>query len=358
MTERPNEITVIGGGIVGASIAWHLTAAGASVTLLSEKPGGIATPTSFAWINASWGNPHAYFSLRMRSIAEWHRLAGDIPALPLTWQGSLCWDLPDDRLAAYREEHTAWGYALTPVTKAEAAELEPTLIDPPPFSLRATMEGSAEPEITARILIEDALKRGMTLIEGAHVESLERNQTGAVTLTLKDGRSLEAKTLVLAAGADTARLAAGLSVDVPIETPPGLLVHSKPVEPCLNGLVIAPELHVRQTAEGRLVAGTDFGGMDPGTNPDAAAARLFGKLKAFLKGGEKLEMEFYTVGYRPTPVDGFPILGRAEGIDNLYLAVTHSGVTLAPAIGLLASREILGGEDEPLFSPYRLSRFR
>lgn len=357
MTDRVNEITVIGGGIIGASIAWHLTAAGASVTLLSEKPGGIATPTSFAWINASWGNPQAYFNLRMRSIAEWKRLAADIPGLPLSWQGSLCWDLPDDRLAAYRDEHTAWGYALATVTKAEAATLEPALVDPPAISLRATMEGAAEPETTARALIEDALKRGMTLIEGTPVESLQRDQHGQLTLTTSDGRSLRPKTLVLAAGAGTPQLAAGLGVDVPVETPPGLLVHSKPVEPCLNGLVIAPELHVRQTADGRLVAGTDFGGMDPGTNPDAAAVELFGKLKAFLKGGEKLEMEFYTVGYRPTPVDGFPILGRPQGMDNVYLAVTHSGVTLAPAIGLLASREILGGEDEPLFAPYRLSRF-
>ncbi len=69
-------IVVVGAGIIGASIAWHLTRAGARVTILAAgDPGGLATPASFAWINASSGNPKPYFDLRMRSMAEWTRLA-------------------------------------------------------------------------------------------------------------------------------------------------------------------------------------------------------------------------------------------------------------------------------------------
>ena len=52
------QIIVIGAGIIGASIAWHLTKAGAGVTVVSESgAGGVATPNSCAWLNASWGNP-------------------------------------------------------------------------------------------------------------------------------------------------------------------------------------------------------------------------------------------------------------------------------------------------------------
>ena len=43
---------------------------------------------------------------------------------------------------------------------------------------------------------------------------------------------------------------------------------------------------------------------------------------------------------------------------GLYLAVMHSGMTLAPAVGLFASGELLKGEEEPLLAPYRLARFR
>ena len=95
---------VIGGGIIGASIAWHL-AQSSNVTIIAEKLGGVATPNSFAWINASWGNPEHYVRLRMRSMAEWRHLKEAVPAIPVSWCGGLGWDLPPDRLLAFAREH-------------------------------------------------------------------------------------------------------------------------------------------------------------------------------------------------------------------------------------------------------------
>ncbi|RWX66022.1 FAD-binding oxidoreductase, partial [Mesorhizobium sp. M4B.F.Ca.ET.089.01.1.1] len=92
-------------------------------------------------------------------------------------------------------------------------------------------------------------------------------------------------------------------------------------------------------------------------NAEDTARELFKATKAMLRGAEGLELDFHTVGYRPTPVDGFPIIGRAEGMDGLYVAVMHSGITLAPAVGLFAAREILAGERDPLLQPYWLNRF-
>ncbi|WJH40842.1 FAD-binding oxidoreductase [Aliirhizobium terrae] len=350
-------ITVIGGGIIGASIAWHLTTAGAKVRLVCETTGGVATPNSFAWINASWGNPHDYFKLRMRAIAEWSRLKGEVPDLPLSFRGGICWDMPEDDLIAYAENHAAWGYDINRIDAAAISAREPALAAVPALALDVPVEGVAEPQETAEMLIADAKRRGMELVENVHVTGLRKDEAGRIISIATDHGEWPAEEVVLAAGAATAELAATIGVDVPLETPPGLLVHSKPAAPLINGLVIAPELHLRQTAEGRLVAGTDFGGMDPGTDPDGAAEELFAKVKAFVRDGESLEMDFYTIGYRPTPEDGFPIVGRADGVEGLYLAVTHSGITLAPALGLFAAREILDGEREPLLAPYRLSRF-
>ena len=45
------------------------------------------------------------------------------------------------------------------------------------------------------------------------------------------------------------------------------------------------------------------------------------------------------MGHRPTPADGFPVVGRPDGTAGLYVAVMHSGVTVATAVGLLAARE-------------------
>ena len=349
-------VIVIGAGIIGASIAWHLTKAGAQVTVISESgAGGVATPNSFAWINASWGNPEIYFRLRIRAMAEWKRLANELPGLPLNWCGGLCFDLPADRLEAYAAEHSSWGYGIERVDAKRAAQIEPNLVEPPEFAVYVAEEGVAEPVAAAKALLTDAERRGARVVTGT-IDRLALTN-GKVTGVVISGETMAADEVVIAAGAGAPAIAATTGIKLPIETPAGLIVHSRPYKKLLNGLVHAEKLHVRQTAEGRIIAGTDFAGGDPGENPDATARDLFAAMKAALRGGDGLELDFHTVGYRPNPVDGFPIIGRAGGVAGVYVAVMHSGITLAPAVGLFATREILDGERDPLLGPYGLSRF-
>ena len=68
------------------------------------------------------------------------------------------------------------------------------------------------------------------------------------------------------------------------------------------------------------------------------------------------------VGYRPMPLDGYPVLGfpvaaTSNAAPNVYIALTHSGVTLAPLIGELAAMEIVDGVRVESLSPYRPERF-
>ncbi|PBC09921.1 FAD-binding oxidoreductase [Mesorhizobium sp. WSM3859] len=350
------QVIVIGAGIIGASIAWHLAKGGARVTVVSESgAGGVATPNSFAWINASWGNPETYFRLRTRAMAEWKRLAGELPGLPLAWCGGLCFDLPPDRLEAYAAEHSSWGYGIERVDAKRAGQIEPNLVEPPDFAVYVAEEGVAEPAATAGALLADAERLGARVIAGT-VERLALT-AGRVTGVVVSGETISADDIVIAAGTGAPAIAATAGVKLPIETPPGLIVHSRPYKKLLNGLVHAERLHMRQTAEGRIIAGSDFAGGDPGENPGATARDLFAVMKAALHGADGLEFEFHTVGYRPNPVDGFPIIGRAESVDGLYIAVMHSGITLAPAVGLFVAREIIEGERDPLLKPYGRGRF-
>lgn len=349
-------VIVIGAGIIGASIAWHLTKAGARVTVVSKSPpGGVATPNSFAWINASWGNPEVYFRLRMRAMAEWKRLATDVPGLPLAWCGGLCFDLPPDRLEAYAEEHSSWGYGIERIDRQQAAQIEPNLVDPPDFAVHVAGEGVAEPVAASKTLLTHAERGGARVTVGA-VERLALSN-GKVTGVVLSGETVGADEVVVAAGTGATAIAATAGVRLPLDTPPGLIVHSRPYRKLLNGLVHAERLHMRQTAEGRIIAGSDFAGGDPGENPQATARELFAVAKAALHGADGLELDFHTVGYRPTPADGFPIISRADGVGGLYIAVMHSGITLAPAVGLFATREILDGARDALLAPYGLERF-
>jgi glycine/D-amino acid oxidase-like deaminating enzyme len=347
-------VIVVGAGIIGASIAWHLAKAGAAVTVIAEETGGVATPNSFAWINASWGIPEFYFHFRRRSMAEWKRLAADLPGLPLSWCGGICWDLPPDQLEAFEKEHGGWGYGVSRIDRNEISRREPYLRNLPGFALGVAEEGAVEPVAAACMMLVDAEARGAKFI-GTAVRGLIRSSeriTGVVTsLGL-----IEADHVVLASGAGSVPIAASAGIALPIDAPPGLIVHSRPFGKRLNGLVIAMELHMRQTADGRIIAGSDFGGSDPGEDRQATAAALFAKIKVNLLESDALIMDFLTVGYRPTPRDGFPIIGNC-GISGLYVAVMHSGVTLAPLVGTLAANEILSGGTDASFSPFRFSRF-
>ncbi len=353
MTKR---IIVVGAGIIGASIAWHLAKAGADVTVIEAgEPGGVATRNSWAWINASWGNPESYFKLRTRSMAEWRRVDTDVPGLEVDWCGGLLWDLPPDQLKAFAAEHSSWGYAIRGVDAEEALRIEPNIKKPPDYALHAMNEGKVEPLTAALAFLAGAEAKGVKILRNSHAKWLEEKNGRITGVCINEG-VLHADEVVIAAGAGAATLLKSIGLSYDIAAPAGLLVHSKPAGEILHTLLMTPDLHVRQTSDGRLVAGADFSGSDPADDPRGAAAALYQKVQDLVKGAEHVEMDFHTVGFRPTPGDGFPMIGRPQSREGLYITVMHSGITLAPAVGLFAAAELLEAKRDALIAPYHPDR--
>ena len=89
----------------------------------------------------------------------------------------------------------------------------------------------------------------------------------------------------------------------------------------------------------------------------AHADRLLNLAQIFVPKLDDAEVQDVMIGWRPLPLDGLPVLGANPAVPAHYLAVMHSGVTLAPVIGKLVANEILSGQKDPRLSPYRPARF-
>jgi glycine/D-amino acid oxidase-like deaminating enzyme len=356
MSDHPHVI-VVGSGIIGASIAWHLVQAGARVTVLdAEEPGGVATRRSWAWINASYGNPEPYFRLRLHAMQEWRRLAAEVPEIRLAWSGGLFWQLAPEALETFAAEHAAWGYELRCVGRGEIAALEPHLRTPPDLAVHVPGEGVVEPLPTAEALLAAAERLGAGVTAHRRVLSLARSG-GRVTGVETDVGPLAADEVVIAGGVGSASLLATAGVALPMRAAPGLLVATKPHSPTLRGLLITPRMELRQTAEGRLLAVGNIDDAQADGDVAEPAAALLAEIRDLIDTGTALVPDLQVIAYRSTPRDGFPAIGRSTDVPGLYTAVTHSGITLAPAIGRFAAAEILTGERGALLAPYGMGRF-
>lgn len=90
MNGTSSRMVIVGAGIVGASIAYHLARQGQHVIVVEQAhPAAGATGRSFGWISEGVleGAPDAF--LRREIVADWIRLAQEIPDLWVNWSGAL-----------------------------------------------------------------------------------------------------------------------------------------------------------------------------------------------------------------------------------------------------------------------------
>jgi glycine/D-amino acid oxidase-like deaminating enzyme len=351
-------VIVVGGGIVGASIAWHL-AHDTKVTVVAEQLGGVATPNSFAWINAATDD-RTYYDFRIHSIERWLDISAQLPELPISWSGGLSWNMPEGELEDFLENHAAWGYDIIRVNDTDIRELEPKLAEDglPSWAVLAGQEGSMEAHLVASQLIADAEQNFDAEFHETTVTGFLKDADGCVSGIVTSDGTMDADHVVLAAGLGSVSLLEAENIRLPLKGREGLLINTRPVaQKLLSTLYNGDQLHMRQTLDGRIRSGKDFSGGDTGNDPEQAAAELFAKVQKAFKVGYDLEYDYYTVGVRPDPEDGLPILGPT-GLEGLTVAVMHSGVTNAAAVGELLSRQILANVSDPLLAPYRLDRFK
>jgi glycine/D-amino acid oxidase-like deaminating enzyme len=368
-------IGVVGGGIVGAAIAWRLAEAGADVVQFERTaPAAGATRNSFGWLNAFVADRH-YQALRLASVAAYRELDQSL-GLGITWGGYLNWARSEAEAAtvsANAAQLAGTAFPTRSLTAAEFASLSPSIAPGPiAAALYSALDGHIDPVHATLRFLAQAQRHGARMQCPCEVQGLDL-QAGRLRSVQTSCGAVALDRLVVATGVDTPRLLAMAGFDLRLRHAPGFLAHSTPAPLQVRSICDAPGgLEFKQMVDGTLV-GTDSpeppdipvheairaGALE---FPDDAIRALHGnraldKIRAFLPGAQGARLDHVTLGFRPMPTDGFPVVGRVPGAPDLYVAVTHSGVTLAPILAVHVRSELLHEREVGALAPYRPGRF-
>ncbi|HET9015408.1 MAG TPA: FAD-binding oxidoreductase [Thermomicrobiaceae bacterium] len=368
---RGASIAVIGAGAVGSVVGYRLAQAGAAVTIVEPRyPGAGTTGNSFAWLNAFGKPPRAYHRLNARSIRDHRDLARELDGDWAHVDGGLQWTYADDAAHGAHLKETvaqirAWGYRVETVTPEQVMrELEPDLvIDPDRVAEVYYMpgEGWLNGVGLAHGAALAAVRRyGATLLDD-EVVGFDLARGGVERVLLRSGGTLTADTVVNAAGPNAARVAALAGADLPIERQPGFVVTTEPAPVALKRVVHSPEGMIRSDGGWRVLLRRDE--FDEHVADEQSfdvrnpyCQEAVDRFAAILPGLRGVRAESARLGIRPMPKDGYSIVGFDPEVTGLYHVVTHSGITLSAALGLLVTEDLLGEAPRDL-EPFRPARF-
>lgn len=367
---------VIGAGIIGTCTALRLAQSGAQVTLLETSlPGDGTTSTTFAWVNASGKRPREYFELNVAGIQAHRRFLAEWTSTPwLVPTGSLRWETApesQERLIKGVEELRDWGYSATLLSPGQVTrDLEPDLLIDP--AVEAVAFYPDESHIYPRQFLTNLLRAGQALGVELHTHTrvvdfdIRSNRVQGVIL--ESGTKLQADIVVCCCGRWTSEVVQLAGVNLPLISPDppaspavGLLIVTSGVCADIRRVVHTPDIGMRPDGSNRLLLNAED--LDRASTlhtplfpPSQAAEEVLERAGQYVQHMASARIEFIIRGIRPIPQDGFPAVGWAKNLEGLYMIVTHSGVTLGPALAEMATREIYG-TPEKLLAPFRPERF-
>jgi glycine/D-amino acid oxidase-like deaminating enzyme len=333
--------------------------------LEARAPGSGASGNSFAWVNAARKEPDAYYRLNAEGVRGYPGLAAELGVdVGFRGGGSLEWAESADEQATLRarvERLARRGYASRVIAREAALALEPHLAIPAGAEV-----AFYEPDgwVDAPRLVGAFLDRAAT--QGAEIRPATPVRTlaggGSVVRLVTGVGEIRADSVLACAGTGTADLLAPLGLTLPVRRVPGLLAVTSPPPAPLTRVVHAPGIHLRPDATGGLLLGAeDLDGFATETGPPPsldAAAPLLERARGVFPPARDVKLVAVKVGVRPMPDDGVSIVGPVFGLENLWVTVTHSAVTIGPLLGRLVAEEMTGGPASPLLEPFRPDRFR
>lgn len=366
------DVAIVGGGVIGLSIARELGRRGLSVAVLERDLCG--REASFAaagmlapQVEAESADAFFRFACRSRDLypafaEELFEETGISIELDETGTLLLAFTEEDEREAEGRSEwQRRAGFAVERLTGAEARRLEPNVSSCARSALRFGRDWQVENRQLIVALIASARRYRVALYEHTEVHALRVEQNRVQEIETSQGH-LRAAHVVVASGAWSSllKVTAGSFVPPAIKPVRGQMLCFKSEEVFARHVLCSPRGYIVPRHDGRLLAGAtvESVGFDKSVT-DVGRQFVSRNAREIAPSLEKLPLVDSWAGLRPRGEDAWPALGATSDIDNLFYAAGHfrNGILLAPLTGRVIADMITGKTDSSEFDDEQLKRF-
>ena len=337
---------VIGGGIVGAAMAYGLARRGLSLTMLDQDDDAFrASRANFAlvWVQSKGLGRPEYAAWSRRSAALWPELAAELKDVTGIETGH---HQPGGMTLALSEAELEEKVAVLEQIKREAgnqpfeyevldrAALDRVLPGLGPKVVGGTycaLDGDTNSLRSLRALHAGVAHHGGRYRTGQTVTAIEPLNGGGYRVESLSGESFEAAKVVIAAGLGNKALGAMAGLEVPVRPVQGQVIVTEKVATLFD----MPTHNVRQTDEGGFMLGASEAevGFDTSTDPAVLGRIARRNLQVFPFLG-RLKVVRTWSGLRVMTPDGFPIYEQSKSHPGVFVVTGHSGVTTAAAHAL------------------------
>lgn len=351
---------IIGGGVIGCSLALKLRISGMKVALLDRGPIGHESSRAAAGMlspQTEAAGPGPFFDLCMRSRSLYPEFAAqvsDISGVDVEYrdEGTLSVALSPEDVSHFKQ-CASWqaesGLAVDEIDPETLRRIEPALVS----SAIGAFFVPGDHQIENRRLMDGlgtALRcSGVEVMEGEGVESLVVQGESVIGAETAHNR-LSAGAVVVAAGCWSDHLLRPLGVKADVVPARGQMLAVRSPEPRLSRVAHSRACYLVPRKDNRVVIGStvEYVGFEKGTTV-AGIRSLLDAAVRLVPALEPCEIVESWSGLRPDTPDHLPVLGRCRA-ENLFVATGHfrSGILLAPVTAELMSELILNGNEQEI----------
>ena len=370
MSSSTAEVVIIGGGVIGCSIAYQLAKRGIKSSVFEQNRfASGASGASAGMITPLWHVDHnnpAFFALGINSLMSFPELARELTEAGIDPELRMCGVLKvamdDDQAEALRRDlmwQAELGFGVRWANTQDVLELEPEVNGDNHGGVFSPLEGHVKGQRLVDSLVHAAGALGATFSEGVEVTSLVTEGSRVLGVRTSKGEVLSGHT-VLAAGPWTGLFRRW------IQQPPLPIRPVKGQRLLVRKLGFLPKILIHSfmgttipQSDGSILIGATRheGEFDQEVTVDAVSS-ILSNATTILPVLRDATLVQATAGVRPGTPDDVPILGPVPGWDGLSVASGHDsvGVMSSPETGLLMANYIATG-DATALEPFGLARF-